>query len=347
MFSAALEALKTETNNLQRYLEATHSVRDILGRIEPSLEPSHLEHDLAILGKIAPDVTRWRVMEHSLIVGRLYAFYESFCENLLSDWIYFLTNNLRFDQLPKKIIESYPAGFASIVSTLPSSRYPRLTTKELVASYHAALQGQGEYALNAECLIYHKNNLRWPELCAVFSRCGVDGLHEWISESVALSERLQMSSERIADVVAARLSNFIQYRNDSSHGAISPDEILGYEELYELTEFVGDFAENLDQFIKWKMVGMLCRSGRAQAIGRVTEVFRKANAVICVTNEARVKEGQKIYIKKGSEFREDRILTIQLDGDGLNVIDAEAGTELGIMLSRVPRKGSELYYVRE
>ena len=106
MFSTAYEILRTEANSLRAYLNATHAIRGIMSQVEPSLEPSLLEDVLLKINGAAPDPTRWRVMEHSLVVGRLYALYEKFCEALLSDWIDFLTNTLHFDRLPKKITDS-------------------------------------------------------------------------------------------------------------------------------------------------------------------------------------------------------------------------------------------------
>ena len=230
---------------------------------------------------------------------------------------------------------------------LPSPRYPLLTIKGLVTSYHNALQGAGEYSLNPECLIYHKNNLRWLELSEIFIRCGVQDLNEWVSSSDILSDRLLDGDGRIIDRVASRLSDFIQYRNDSSHGAISPDEILGHEVLNDLVEFITNLADTLDQFMKWKMVKLLCGEGKAQYIGRITKIYPKANAFICLTNLVRLECGRAVYVKKGSHFRQDIIHSMQYDGAGVDTFEAQKGTELGMRLSRMPPRGSELYAVND
>lgn len=346
MFSSAIDVLRVEALSLQAYIAATHSLRIAIDRVQPSLEASKLELELLDAAATAPDLTRWRVMEHSLVVGRLYAIFETFCESLLSDWIDFLTTKFSYGDLPERMIEYYPRGFASIMTMLPSPRYPSLTREGMISKYHGALQGVEAYSLNSECLVYHKNNLRFDELSEIFGRCGLEALGEWVAKSPELTSALSDGNDRALDQIKSRLSDFIQYRNDSSHGGASPDEILGHEELDELVAFTIALASSIDGFVKWKVLERLIDLGEAYTVGHITEVFPKSNACICVTGKNSVSTGQIVFVRKTSEFYEDEIVSIQHDDVDVATVDAESGVELGFRLRRLPAKGSKIFSLK-
>lgn len=343
MFSTALEVLKAEASSLRSFIAASHSMRLIVGHVPFTLEPSHLEADLNHIANIAPDSTRWRVMEHSLVVGRLYAIYETFCETLLGDWIDFLTARMKFEELPEKLIEYYPHGFSAMVAMVPSPRYPLLTKESLVSNYYSALQGALEYSLNPECLIHHKNNFRLSELSEVFGRCGVGDIGGWLSKNTELVAALSDDSNRSLELIKTRLSDFIQYRNDSSHGSVSPDEILGYDELGELIEFIIVFCNALDGLVRWKMMECLLQLGEARHIGYISEVFRKSEACICTTKESKFFVGQSVFLRKGADFTEEKIKSVRYYDKDVSEFDAKDGVELGLRFEQVPQKGSDVY----
>lgn len=345
MFSSAIDVLRVEAQSLQAYIAATHSLRIAISQVQPALEASKLEQELLDAAEIAPDLTRWRVMEHSLVVGRLYAIYETFCESLLSDWIDFLTTKFSYGDLPEKMKEYYPHGFSAIMTMLPSPRYPSLSREGMISRYHGALQGVEGYSLNSECIVHHKNNLRLEELSDIFGRCGLEAAGEWAAKSPELVNALSDGSDRALDQIKARLSDFIQYRNDSSHGGVSPDEILGHEELGELVDFIMAFARSIDTFVKWKIVEELLKLGEAHAVGHVSEVFPKSNACICVTEKISVSAGQAVLVKKASDFYEDEIVSIRYNDIDVEAFEAESGVELGFRLRKLPAKGSAIFFV--
>ncbi len=343
MFSKAHEVLVAEVSNLRAYLETTYAMRGVISDIQQTSEPTSIEFDLAAIKSAAPHATRWRVLEHTLIIGRLYAIYESFFESQLSEWIDFLTKNYRFHQLPQKIVDSYPHGFANIVGMLPSARYPQLNTKDLISSYHGALSGKRNYYLFPECLTHHKNNLRWSDLHEILVKCGVGDFDGWISAVSTEHPGSRFRGEHAIGQISARLRDFIQYRNDSSHGSISTDEILGHDELLELIQFVIDFTKAFDDFIKWKMIEVLLKRGKAILAATVTEVFRKSGAFICITNKVKFQIGQTVFVKKRGDLNQCSIQSLQLNDKNTNIVSAKKGTELGMQLTTLPQKGAQIY----
>lgn len=343
MQSPSYNAIVGEAESLKSYLNASTLIRGVISGIAPSFEPSMLEEQLKEIKDISPELVRWRVMEHSLLVGRLYAIYENFCESLLEEWVEFLISEIEFASLPEKILEYYPLGFSSIISMLPSPRYPQFNIKDMVSSYHSALQGNNPYSLNAACLTLHKNNLRWADVLELFSRCGISDLGGWAAANNVLISHFTDNSDRLVEQVSSKLSNFIQYRNDSSHGVVGTDEILGHDDLIDLVDFILCIATCLDELISWKKLEVLHKKDKAIHVGKVNERFPRANAAIVIVKNVRIEVGQKIFIKRGGNFWSTSITSIKLDDKSVSFAHENEGTEVGIRTERLPEINSDVY----
>lgn len=334
-----------KAQDLRAYLDATSNMRRIALSRVPLSEPSMLEFDLELVKKSAPDYIRWRVMEHTLTVGHLYALYESFCEELLRDWIGFLTPRFKFSDLPQNLVEGYKEGFSRLSSMLPSPRYSTLTIGSLVENYNSALQGDEGYHLDPECLIYHKNNLRWTDLCQLFAKSGLTNLGAWVGSCEVVKNYFDGGQGHVVDQLSSKLVDLIQYRNDCSHGLADADEILGYEELLDMVDFVLALTNALDQLVIWKKLEVLLERGEATSAGRASEVFKKAGAFVCIATEQRFEVGRKIYIKKGANIKIDEIISIRVNDADLAVVEATLGEELGIRCNTLPSVESQLYFL--
>lgn len=343
MITTSFAAFEQKAETLRAFLAHANLTRALLARASFSMEPTLLELDISNLKSSAPDAIRGRVMEHTLAVSHLYALYESFCEDLLSDWINFLTPRFEFSNLPGKIVERYHEGFSFISSLLPSARYPNLTIESVVRNYNAALQGQGNYSLDTECVTYHRKNLRWSELCQLFSQGGIDNLGDWVGKSQAIIKHFGDDDRHLVGRLSSKLGDLVQYRNDCSHGLVEPDEILGHEELSDFIDFICSIASALDQLVLWKKIEVMHQKGEVALCGTVTEVFAKANAFICTAEMGRFERGQILYLKKGANIETSAICSIRIDDADVASCDAGKGDELGLQCNLLPAKGSQIF----
>lgn len=343
MFARAYEGFSSEVQSLRSFLKTTHSMRGLLATGLEALEPNFIEFSLSEIRESAPDNLSWKVMEHTLIVGRLYALYENFIETALAEWIGFLTGSLRFKDLPARISERYPQGFSTIVSMLPSPRFSKLNTKDLVSGYHDALRNKRSYYLYAECLTYHKNNLRWEDLSEIIRNCGLEDFPEWVSAIEPFSDGSIPKGGRNTEFIASKLRDFVQYRNDGSHGAVRPDEILGYDQLVELIDFVDFFCRSFNEYLKNKYIEVLKVKKRIRSVGVVKEVFKRSDAFI-LESRSDLKVGQTLVWTKKGVCREAAISSIQLDGTSLWEFSSPKLKEVGLRLdSSTPVVGARIY----
>lgn len=339
------KTLVNETASLRAYLKTSSLMRGILSEVWETSEPSILEFDLGVIKDASPDFVRWRVMEHSLLVSRLYAVFENFCESLLEEWVEFISKEISYENLPDKVLHSYPSGFSLILGMLPSSRYPNFNVKDMISDYHSILKGDNPYRLNPAYLIHHKNNLRWSEIVEIFGRCGINDASGWINRSNSLLSYFSDNPDKITEQVTSKLENFIQYRNDSSHGIVETDEILGHDELNDIIDFISSLSISLEQLVLWKMVEVLNSKNRAVCIGRVTEILPKANAFILTSESARLEVGQEFYVKKGGNFWSSRVESIMFNNAPVDITITEKGDEMGIRLNVLPENKSMVYII--
>lgn len=342
MHSLDFEKYKQELNALRSFLVSINGFQSVLGLIGDESEPSILDSQLITLRNYSPDARHWRVMEHTLAISQIYANYENFCEHVLEKWVSYCSQRLAYADLPKGIFDYYPKGFSKLISLMPSPRYPSLTVQSLVSNYNAALDGQEGYQIDADCLVHHENNLRWDELSKIFSRCGLEGLWGWMDASPELREYFN-TPVSTADQFRSKLADFVQYRNDASHGVVSPDEILGHEELLDMIDFLMRVGSSIDQFIEWKKVEIDLNLGCAESLGEVTEVFAKSNAFICKMECAKLTVGQIISFKYGSSFRSAEVISLQDQGRPVELWTGKVESELGIVCNVLPRKKTKIF----
>lgn len=143
--------------------------------------------------------------------------------------------------------------------------------------------------------------------------------------------------------MSSKLTNFIQYRNDISHGSISPEEILGFEELIDLVEFIESLAVSLDQLILWEIVKVKQDLKKVTDIGKITEVFSKAKACILLSEGAELNSGQEVYVKKAGGVCVSTIKSIQINSTDVTYVKSTKGDEVGLQVIPPPEKGSLLF----
>lgn len=333
MFSDEYEGLCAELDAIVAHSRANAEMRAVLSRVERQLEPTIIHNDLCALRGLAPEDIRWRVMDHCSAVGRLYAVYEHFCENVLHEWLYFLSARKPFLDLPEQIVGSYQTGFAHIVSRLPSPRYDHLSIEDLVSGYDTALKGELTYSLAPECLSHRQSNLRWNELTEIYRRFGILDVGEWLSKDDEIKDFFGNAGARTVEQITSKLSELVQYRNDASHGLVSVDEILGQQQFMEFATFIRVLCSSLNALHRRYALALLQETGDAQKIGTLTEKFRGNVVIVKVTNGT-LEKGQAISFLADGYCVERRVLSMQVDDVEVSAMSFVGEVEVGIKLDR-------------
>jgi len=340
MFNQSIDRLNTGIDGLKSFIFINNEMRNLLGATQERFEPSYLEQTLSDLKKAGPSVAQWRIMDHCSVVGRLYALYEQFYESILSEWIEFCSTGKVYASLPENVRSSYQEGFLYISSIITKSRYEHLSFPDLITQYNLALSGEINYRLTPELLTYHKNNLRWPDLCELCTKCGIDNLQQWISQSTVIAQHFQ-TDRKLHELTSSKLKNFIDYRNDAAHGSVAVDQILGPQDLIDFVSFIKSVCEAIYQLLNHRSIQMLIDDGKANNIGIVTETF-SSNIVVALVEGIKLRKGDQVRIVTDRSYHVRSIINLKVDDNDTQEIFVANAKEIGIKFDAPVPKRSKI-----
>lgn len=299
------------------------------------------------LGKVSPiKVTKIRQYAYATAVTRLYAIFEHFIEKTLSSYLDYLSENKTYADLSPSIKKEYRIGFSHVLSRIDQPRFSSLNHEDLIGKYHRAVnESVTNYQFVAEALIRHDNNLRPNVMFELFSRLGLTGLESWLIMS-AKEYGLYDSEERIKEQFESELNNFIEVRNDSSHGV--PEQIGSQSILQRHCELIFLLVNSITSFLEREIFILLQLAGKTFKIGNVTEVYGRSRASVAKVNkESIISLGVDYVFEDSFHFYKQKFIVVRLNDDD---VDAEFSAldnnvEIGIQCDRLPKRKTNIHVV--
>ena len=275
-------------------------------------------------------------------ITRLYAIYESYIETILSDYLDSLSDLVPFEELPSGFKNEYRLGISHILSRIDQGRYRHLDHEAVVNRYHGALNGAQPYQFVTDALIRHEQNLRLNIIENMFSKLGLDDFEPWLLKHPLMLKFFQQDALG-KETVESKIKNFIDLRNDASHGEI--DNLVDAESLKNYCEFVSTLMEVVRQFISSKLLLVMNEKGKVTDLGKVTESFGKNGAFILKgVKGTSIEVNNQIFITGKSSFKSLLIESIQIDSEKKDKIDVNNDDfEIGLKCASLVRKHAQVY----
>jgi hypothetical protein len=290
----------------------------------------------ALLAQV-PLMAEARVYEHCSAVSRMYAVYENYVEELISAWL---------DQVPRiwpnylDVDEAVRArhrdGVATVLARLHHRRYGHLTEHDIAAGFARVFQPEPGYKLLREAFIHRDSNLRFEMLCKVLSGAGIQTVSGWRREGGGTLTSFFADTAEEGDTVSGLLDQLVVYRNDAAHGGA--DDILGVERLYFFCDFIECLVRDLGAHVGKHSIQALMDCGLATKVGRVTEVFPRANAVVATVEESAISVGDEFFLLTSSEARRARVESMMWHGARINGVSVSKPVEVGLKFDIVAGK---------
>lgn len=212
----------------------------------------------------------------SSCVTRLYAIFENYVESLLSDYLDYISELVKFKDLPNEFKGEYRVGISHILSKIDNARYSHLNHENVVNWYHDALTGKRKYNFVTEALTRHEQNLRLNTIENLFNKIQLNTLRSWLSNNKLIQE-LYPDGPYTYEQLSSEFSNFIQERNDAAHGSL--DNIEGLETLDRYCDLVIAVSLALSSYLNKTLI-VNSKNKRFIRIGKVTETFTANGAFI-------------------------------------------------------------------
>ena len=331
MFRTALERLEAGIGEVVAYATTNDSIRAQLGDMPEMGTPTSVEARLLQVAAKVPASAQWKVMDHCAAIGRLYALYEQYAESVLSDWLSFRRQDLKFSELPEELQGSYRIGFAEVLGSLSEAKYSHLSFDAMVTEYSKSSRGEVSYTLYPECLIYHRNNLRLAELTAITGRCEAGDFGHWLADSRDIAGHFE-SKKKLTELSESKLKDFVQYRNDAAHGGIATDEIMGLQQIGDLADFLLALCRSYNQMIDHTALNYMIEREAAHKIGMVSEVY-SGNIVVGIVEGTALRVGDRIATLTEKSCHYHSIVSLQLDNRSVDHVEVANSREVGFGLS--------------
>lgn len=331
MLSPFMEELRAHLRTIEDSLRTNEALRELLASREFRPLMFHLPaaQDAALRVKYhALNSTTWRTLDHAAAVTSLYGIYERFVYDLLREWLSQLPAiQRRYSDLQAGVRKHHRLGMASLLQKKEHRRYQHLSLSGILRDLAAASDGAQPCSLLPEAFFSEDENLRREPLETLFARVGMQGTWHWISNHPAIIDFI--TNVRGGGNTADReLAEFIDYRNDAAHGNI--DHVLGLNALLEICAFTESLCEAIVQFVRRALLQGYVDTGRATAVGRITETFQHGAIAIGTMNACLIRVSDQVILIAPDQCPMATVTSLQENDVDRQEVSAAQDQEVGI-----------------
>lgn len=347
MFQELLETAKVNISTARSIIKTNERLREIAfeTRVITKHKDQECEELFNALMQDIPNATEWRVYDHCAVVTQLYAIYERFVEDLITDWLLILPGLVPcYSKLDKRIQSTHQTGVGRLLIDLNKNRYKHLSNQKVIRGLFHGVNGEDEYELLSDAFLFHEQNLHKDILEKLLADAGISKTWVWVDKHRAVKNFVEEISGT-QDTAAGKLSLLIGYRNDAAHGE-PIDDFLGFEALLELCDFVESLCQALAELVTFQVIERKKTVGQVKVIGELTEWFKKSKAGTAKVNDIySLLIGDSLYlVSEGSSCCQlANIESIQIDNDFVNSVQTISGMEIGLKFDIDAKKGLYLY----
>jgi hypothetical protein len=348
MFEELIEKASVKISTVRAIIKTNHRLRSIVFR--DSLNKQKLEEnpEFTALMEVISTEKEWEIYDRSAVVTRLYAIYERFVEDLISDWLRLLPDLVpRYSDLEEKIQNTHREGIGRLLIDIKKNRFQHLSVEKVVQGLSCGITETGKYELLPDAFLLHEQNLRKEVLETVLRNAGIDEAWKWVTNHKEIKYFVEevRGSQNTAE---GELKQLVDYRNEAAHGSV--DEILGTQELLELGDFVESLCKSLADLVTYNIILLQTKQEVVREIGKITEWFKKPQAGVARVKEVTLTVGEGVFLvlvnDELSYCYSVKIESIQLNNISHNCVAITSEAEVGLKFDRDARLGLTIYVTK-
>lgn len=345
MFEELIEKASVKISTVRAIIETNHRLRRIVFRDSLNKQKLAEDDELAALIDVIPSEKEWEIYDRSAVVTRLYAIYERFVEDLISDWLRRMPDLVpRYSDLRVEIQNTHREGIGRLLIDIKKNRFQHLSVEKVVQGLSCGITDTGKYELLPDAFLLHEGNLRKEVLETVLKNAGIKEPWKWIINHKEIKYFVEevRGSQNTAE---GELKQLVDYRNKAAHG--STDEILGTQELSDLAYFVEALCKSLADLVTYNIILLQSDRGLVREIGKITEWFKKPQAGVAKVKEVRLTVGGRVFLvlvnDELSYCYSPKIDSIHLNDNSHNQVEITSEAEVGLKFDRDARIGLTIY----
>lgn len=348
MFEELIEKASVKISTVRAIIKTNHRLRRIVFRDSLNKQKWAEDDEFAALIDVIPSEKEWEIYDRSAVVTRLYAIYERFVEDLISDWLRRMPDLVpRYSDLGEKIQNTHREGIGRLLMDLKKNRFQHLSVEKVVQGLSCGITDTGKYELLPDAFLLHEQNLRKEVLETVLKNAGIDEAWKWVINHKEIKYFVEevRGSQNTAE---GELKQLVDYRNKAAHG--STDEILGTQELLDLGDFVEALCKSLADLVTYNIILRQIDRGLVREIGKITEWFKKPQAGVAKVQEVTLTVEERVFLvlvnDELSYCYAAKVESIQLNDISHNHVEITSEAEVGLKFDRDARTGLTIYVTK-
>jgi MAE_28990/MAE_18760-like HEPN len=345
MFDELLKTVSLRISTVRGMIKTNDKLRIIVFRDSLTRQKLEENAEFAALIEAIPSEREWLVYDRCAVVTRLYAIYERFVEDLISDWLQIIPVLVSsYSDLGEKIQNTHRQGIGRLLVDLNKNRFQHLSVEKVVEGLFCGITSTGKYELLPEAFLLHEQNLRKDVLERLLAEAGIENAWKWVINHREIKYFVEevRGSQNTAE---GELKQLVDYRNEAAHGAV--DQILGTQELLDLGDFVEALCKALAELVTYHVILQQTSIGQAREIGKITEWFKKSKAAVAKVKDIKLNVGESLFLvlvnDKLSYCYSAKIESIKMNDIFQHQVEIASEAEVGLKFDTDARKGLTIY----
>lgn len=346
MFDELLNTVNLNIATVRRMIQTNDKLRVIVfGKDSVIRQRLDDNEKFTELIEVVPNETEWQVYDHCAVVTRLYAIYERFIEDLITDWLGLLPNLIsHYSNLPDRIKNTHREGVGRLLLDLNKSRFKNLSVEKVVRGLVYGVAGNETYELIPDAFLLQEQNLRKDVLDKLFAEAGIDNAWRWVINHRDIKNFVEeiRGGQNTAE---GELNQLVAYRNEAAHGAV--DQIVSTHELLVMSDFVEKLCQALVELVTYQVILKQTAIGQAREIGTIRQWLDDIKVARANVKAVTLSVGNKIFLVKetSSYCILATIESIRDDEIAKEQVEITAEKDIHLKFDGNAKKGLSIYIV--
>jgi len=335
MLSTQIQILEKRIAAIEDFLRLYDFKEKAVGVTDASLQ------SILSAASIKPGLTlEDRAFRHCSVITNLYAIYEHFVTTALSLWLSRIPRYYRFSGLPDSLKNKYRTGISRLIRDIQRRQFGHLSLDSVIENYHKNLKDETPWHFVHEALTIHEANLRHSEINELFGASGIINFWQHIEADPEVKSQADLIDSQIS--AERHLSDFINYRNDASHG-VMVDELLGQQPLSGWISFIKAICLAMNRALTINVLMQEKKYVPNCVVGCVSEKFSNNIVVAKLKAQQRIRSGDLLFFLKPRSYVFAEVLSIQVDNVAqTDIVSLADGFEVGLQISQEVQEDADV-----
>jgi hypothetical protein len=334
MLTDAHRTLSLELSKLKQALRTHEAIRSAVFAAPEPLDP------WASIRAQCPNKVDWQIFDHCAGFTRLYAIYEQFISDLISEYLSLLPElHPIYATLPDATRIQHRVAVGQILQKWSESgRFQELTEVQIVSGLANGLSAAPTYHLLVDAFLIDPQNYRGEVLRKLF---GYLGFADCWSAITKFPQMIQFINDRrdATETAQTILHDIVEYRNQASHTGVTT--IAALDEMISYADFIVILSAALEVLVKRMVWRKRISNGQAVKVATVLKLFGRAIGVSL--EPGKIAENDELIVVRGDSLSSVAIRSIKKGSTAHQNYEVAALEEIGLVLTHRVKEGAILY----